>query len=78
MWFIFPQMRELRFRERAEFYGISKQTEAEGYLAHPILGTRLRECVELMLAIQHRFASDMFGVIDQVKLASSSTLFYAG
>src|SRR4051794_28811258 len=51
MWFIFPQLRGLGHSSTAQFYGISSLTEARAYLAHPVLGPRLRQCTETVLAL---------------------------
>ena len=45
MWFIFPQHRDLGRSETAKYYGLSGEAEARAYLANPVLGPRLRECV---------------------------------
>ncbi|HEY8105733.1 MAG TPA: DUF1810 family protein, partial [Gemmatimonadales bacterium] len=44
MWFIFPQIAGLGHSWMAERYAITSLAEARAYLAHPILGDRLREC----------------------------------
>ena len=76
MWFIFPQLRGLGLSHTAHFYGIASLDEARAYLEHPILGTRLRECVEAILPWHDRLtAEDILGPIDAVKLRSSFTLF---
>jgi len=76
MWFIFPQLRGLGLSHTAHFYGIGSLDEARAYLEHPILGTRLRECVEAILPWHDRLtAEDILGPIDAVKLRSSFTLF---
>jgi len=76
MWFIFPQLRGLGLSHTAHFYGIASLDEARAYLERPILGTRLRECVEAILPWHDRLtAEDILGPIDAVKLRSSFTLF---
>jgi uncharacterized protein (DUF1810 family) len=75
MWFVFPQLRGLGHSSTAHFYGIASATEAQAYLAHPVLGPRLRECVELVLAVNGRTAHDIFGSPDDLKFRSSMTLF---
>jgi uncharacterized protein (DUF1810 family) len=76
MWFVFPQLRGLGLSSTAQFYGIASMDEARDYLAHPLLGARLRECVEAILSwIDHRSAEEIFGSIDAMKLRSSLTLF---
>ena len=75
MWFVFPQIAGLGFSERSRRYAISGLDEARAYLAHPILGPRLRECVRLVLAVEGRSAHEIFGSPDDSKLHSSLTLF---
>ena len=77
MWFVFPQLRGLGRSETALFFGISSATEAAAYLAHPVLGGRLRECVELVLNVNDRTAHEIFGSPDDLKFRSSMTLFAA-
>ena len=75
MWFVFPHLRGLGRSETARHYGIASRDEAAAYLAHPTLGARLRECVELVLAVQGRTAHEIFGSPDDLKLRSCLTLF---
>ena len=75
MWFVFPQLRGLGHSAMARHYGIASREEAAAYLAHPVLGARLRECVELVLAVQGRTAHEIFGSPDDLKLRSCLTLF---
>ena len=75
MWFVFPQVAGLGQSEMSRFYAIGSLDEARAYLAHPVLGPRLRECASLVLATQDRSAEAIFGGIDAVKLRSSMTLF---
>lgn len=75
MWFVFPQVAGLGRSSAARRYAISSSDEARAYLAHPVLGSRLRECVRLVLAVSGLSAEEIFGGIDAVKLRSSMTLF---
>ena len=75
MWFIFPQIRGLGFSSMAQRYAISSLDEARAYLAHPVLGPRLRECTALVNAVQGRTLEDIFGYPDDLKFHSSITLF---
>jgi uncharacterized protein (DUF1810 family) len=77
MWFVFPQLRALGRSPTAQRYGLVSLAEAEAYLAHPVLGLRLMECSELVLAVRHRSVHDIFGSPDDLKLRSSMTLFAA-
>ena len=58
MWYVFPQLRGLGFSPMAQRYGISRLSEARAYLDHPVLGERLRECVEAVLGIEGASAHD--------------------
>ena len=76
MWFVFPQVAGLGFSEMSRRYAIGSLDEARAYLAHPVLGPRLRECAAIVLATRDRTAEQVFGGIDAVKLRSSMTLFH--
>ena len=75
MWFVFPQLRGLGSSPTAQHFGIESLAEARAYLAHELLGPRLRECVQLVNQIADRSASQIFGWPDDLKLRSSMTLF---
>jgi len=76
MWFVFPQLAGLGRSETARYYALASLSEARAYLAHPVLGPRLREAAPATLeAPTDRSAEDVFGPIDAVKLRSSMTLF---
>ena len=75
MWFIFPQVAGLGASYTSAFYAIRSRAEAEAYLRHPVLGARLQECVNALLALDGLSASQIFGSPDDVKLRSSATLF---
>ena len=77
MWFIFPQIDGLGHSTAAIYYAIKSIEEARQYLQHPILGARLTECAEAVLAVTGRSASEIFGYPDDRKLKSSMTLFAA-
>ncbi len=76
IWFIFPQVAGLGYSAMSQQYAISSLDEARAYLAHPILGPRLRECAATALAATGRTALEIFGSIDAMKLRSSMTLFH--
>jgi uncharacterized protein (DUF1810 family) len=76
MWFIFPQVAGLGHSPVSVRFAIQSIEEARGYLAHPVLGPRLRECAEAVLAVKDRTAEDVFGPIDAKKLRSCMTLFH--
>jgi len=75
MWFVFPQLKGLGHSGMAERFGIASREEAEAYLAHPILGPRLRECTQLVNSVEGRSVEDIFGYPDNLKFRSSMTLF---
>jgi uncharacterized protein (DUF1810 family) len=75
MWFIFPQIAGLGQSAMSIRFAIASLDEAKAYLAHPVLGLRLRECARLTLDVEGRNARDIFGSIDEMKFRSSMTLF---
>jgi uncharacterized protein (DUF1810 family) len=75
MWFIFPQLKGLGRTAQSTFFGISSVQETAAYLQHPVLGPRLRQCTQLVNAVEGRSAEDIFGEIDAMKFRSSLTLF---
>ena len=75
MWFVFPQIAGLGHSSMAQKYAISSLEEAMGYLAHPLLGPRLRECTRLVNAVTGRTIEEIFGYPDDMKFRSSMTLF---
>jgi uncharacterized protein (DUF1810 family) len=75
MWFIFPQLDGLAFSAISKRYAIGSLAEARAYLDHPILGARLRECAEAVLAVEGKTALQMLGSPDDLKLRSCATLF---
>jgi len=78
MWFIFPQLAGLGRSPTARYFAISSLEEARAYLDHPLLGQRLRLCLEALLQWSgKRTAERIFGPIDAMKLRSSLTLFEA-
>src|SRR5947209_14351071 len=78
MWFIFPQLSGLGSSEMAQRFAISGRSEALAYLAHPVLGPRLRECTGLVNAASPgRGVEQIFGYPDDLKFRSSVTLFDA-
>jgi len=77
MWYVFPQYEGLGFSAASRFYSIKSVAEAAAYLAHPVLGARLAECAEAVLAVEGRTAREIFGSPDDLKLRSCATLFAA-
>ena len=77
MWFVFPQLRGLGQSAMAQQYGLASLAEAHAYLAHPVLGKRLRDCTALVNAVQGRSAEEILGGMDAMKFRSCMTLFAA-
>jgi uncharacterized protein (DUF1810 family) len=75
MWFIFPQLKGLGHSAMANRYGISSGNEAEAYLTHNLLGSRLRLCTSLVLLVKGRSIEQIFEDPDDLKFRSSMTLF---
>ena len=67
IWYVFPQIAGLGRSDRSVYFAISSLDEARAYLAHPLLGARLRECVDLAMAMPDRLgwrASTRFAIED--------------
>ncbi len=75
IWYVLPQLRGLGSSSMATYYGIGSLQEAEAYLAHPVLGQRLRECVAAMNGLEGLSAVQVLGPIDAAKFRSCVTLF---
>ncbi|GLS28688.1 Uncharacterized protein, DUF1810 family [Mesorhizobium albiziae] len=75
MWFVFPQIAGLGSSAMAQKYAIGSIGEARAYLIHPVLGERLRTCVEHVLEVRERSAHQIFGSPDDMKFQSCLTLF---
>ena len=75
MWYIFPQIQGLGFSSTAQYYAICDLQEAKDYLAHPVLGARLKEISSALLDLEGLSASEIFGYPDDLKLRSCMTLF---
>ena len=77
IWYVLPQLRGLGRSAMAREYGIENRQEAEAYMAHPVLGPRLVECVHAVLQHEHRSAVQILGDVDAIKFRSCLTLFAA-
>jgi uncharacterized protein (DUF1810 family) len=75
MWFVFPQLAGLGGSSMAEVFAIASLDEARAYLAHPVLGPRLTECVATLTGVDGRTAEAIFGFPDVLKFRSCLTLF---
>jgi uncharacterized protein (DUF1810 family) len=76
IWFIFPQVAGLAHSDMSRRFAIASLAEARAYLAHPVLGARLRECTWVVLTAGGRTAVEIFGSTDAMKLRSCMTLFH--
>ena len=77
MWFIFPQIAGLGSSPMAQKYAIASADEAKAYLAHELLGMRLRACTELVIGCGKSSLTQILGTPDDIKFRSSMTLFSA-
>ena len=76
IWFVFPQVAGLGQSPMSQAYAIHSLDEARAYLEHPLLGPRLRECCEALLAADPTASAEsILGGIDAIKVRSSMTLF---
>jgi len=75
MWFVFPQIEGLGSSAMARRFAIGSREEAQAYLAHPVLGPRLRECTRLVNLVEGSTIAQIFGSPDDMKFRSSMTLF---
>ncbi len=75
MWYIFPQIDGLGYSPTARRYSIRSMEEARQYLVHPVLGKRLLECTETVIALRGGSVSEIFGYPDDLKFKSAMTLF---
>ncbi|UOG73613.1 DUF1810 domain-containing protein [Hymenobacter tibetensis] len=75
MWYVFPQIQGLGFSETAKFYAIQDEQEAEAFLKHPVLGSRLVDISRALLALASNDPYQILGSPDDMKLQSSMTLF---
>ena len=75
MWFVFPQIHGLGSSPMAVRYAIGSRAEAEAYLAHPVLGPRLRELSQIVTELEGRSIKQIFGYPDDLKFHSSMTRF---
>ena len=75
IWYIFPQLKGLGRTYNANFYGIDDIDEAKRYLAHPVLGARLKEITQALLNLSENDTLKVMGSPDDMKLKSCMTLF---
>ena len=77
MWYIFPQIQGLGYSSTSQFYAIKDLQEAQAYLEHPLLGSRLVGICQELLKLESQDARAILGSPDDLKLKSSMTLFSA-
>ena len=77
IWYIFPQLKGLGRSSMSEFYGISGMEEARAHLKNPVLGARMIEICNALLALEAKDIVQVMGRPDDKKLKSSMTLFEA-
>ena len=77
MWFVLPQLAGLGRSATARHYALAGADEALAYLAHPVLGPRLRECAQALMSLPTCDPVAVLGSVDAQKLRSSMTLFAA-
>jgi len=58
-------------------FNISSKAEAQQYINHPVLGSRLKECTQLLLQLASKNIDSIMGFPDNLKFRSSMTLFAA-
>jgi uncharacterized protein (DUF1810 family) len=75
MWFVLPQLAGFGRSSTAERFGIRGEAEARAYLAHPVLGPRLRDCARALADLDGHDPVAVLGPVDALKLRSSMTLF---
>jgi len=77
IWYIFPQQKGLGHSYNSEYYGLEGIEEAAAYWAHPVLGPRLREISEALLAHKGKRDIDfiMGSRVDVLKLQTCMNLF---
>ena len=75
MWYVFPQIAGLGRSGMSQTYAIQSLDEARDYLAHPVLGARMRECCRVLLALEGKTAHEIFRSPDDLKFRSCLTLF---
>lgn len=75
MWYVFPQLQGLGYSSTAQLYGLSGIEEAEAYLAHPVLGSRLIRITTAALQHPDKTPLALFGSPDHLKFHSCMTLF---
>ncbi|MBV9066952.1 MAG: DUF1810 domain-containing protein [Methylobacteriaceae bacterium] len=76
IWYVYPQVEGLGRSSTSQHFAIKSRQEALAYLAHPVLGPRLKECTGIVNALDGLSANQIFGSPDDMKFRSSMTLFH--
>ena len=74
IWYTLPQLEGFGMSYNSTFYGIKDLSEAEAYLQHPILGSRLIEISQALFALDETNPEKVVRC-DEKKLRSCMTLF---
>ena len=77
IWYVFPQIAGLGHSHMSRRYAITSPEEARAYAKHPVLGPRLAECIQLVMAVEGKSAEQILGHLDAMKFRSCLTLFAA-
>ncbi len=76
MWYVFPILNGQGRSDYARLYGLNGQEEAKTFLAHPVLGKRLREITEAVLTHPDKSIRSIMGSrVDAWKFKACMTLF---
>lgn len=75
MWYVFPQALGLSPSRLGATYAIKSVAEARSYLAHPVLGRRLKDATQAVLDCGKTDVHSIFGSPDDEKFKSCLTLF---
>ena len=75
IWYVFPQITGLGMSSTSMHYAIKDLEQANRYFQHPVLGKRLVETANAVLAVEGKTANQIMGTPDDLKLRSSMTLF---
>jgi uncharacterized protein (DUF1810 family) len=75
MAFVFPRFLNCYHDPSTEAFAIASLDEARAFLAHPVLGPRMRESLEALGWLHDLDPSEVLSVQDRQNLHSSLTLF---
>jgi uncharacterized protein (DUF1810 family) len=74
-WLVFPQTKKQSTSPVAARFGIDSLAEAKAYIAHPVLGERLRECSRILVSFESGVIQDFFEYPECLRVHASMTLF---